>query len=1111
MRIPPALLVPCLVLTCSCAGPHPRVDRADTVAPEVITANNRAVGLMGRFDFAAARQAFAELAAAHPELVEVRVNLAIATLNRQEEGDAAAALEILDAVLTEAPDNLRARYCRALLLLYQGEIEAALEGFRHVSAADPNDAFAAYFAGQALSQLDRVEEALECFRRAAELDPYLRSAHYGAFKLLLRRGRGDEGQQALARFQQLADNPRAHMAEIKYTRMGPKASVVAIGRGQGPAIGPPTGALFEDPTDLAAGEAGMTPLANRSANLSAADMDGDGRLDLLAAGVLDPSTGRHNLILQGTAAGGFAVIPNHTLAAVSQVNAALWGDLDNDGLTDVYLCRSGPNQLWRQISAGRWEDATAATGAAAGSLDTVDGAILDADHDGDLDLLLIHLDGPVELLNNNRDGSFRRLAAESGLDVPAGARSVVISDLDGDRDVDLVVLRGQPPHVVLRNDLLWRYLPAAGFDQLCATPLAAAVAADTDVDGQVELYAIGPDGSLSRWQPDASGVWRAQRLLDQPSPIAAGARMSVAVLDVTGDGQVELLATTGATWTVWSLVEGGAIEPLFTANGRQITTWLPVLVAPDRGPAVVGLDSGSGLALWPAGPGRHGFAALALSGMEDPGQSLRSNVSGIGARVTVLAGSRWQVAEGFRVHSGPGQSLQPLAFGLGGAARLDCATIDWSDGVFQSELELEAGQLHRIVETQRQMSSCPVLFAWNGREWSFISDLLGVGGIGYQVGAGEYSVPRPWERLLLPGDALRPRDNRYQLKLTEPMEEALYLDAARLVAWDLPQGWDLVLDERMAISDPQPSGAPLLYRAAMLPKLARNDRGQEVTSAVTAADLVAAPPGALDRRFIGRLAGEHVLTLRFPAALDHGPGQPVLVIDGWVEYPYSQTMFAAWQAKADYRAPTLEARAPGGDWVAVREQFGYPAGMPRRMSLPLSGLPGGALELRLTTNLEVYWDRIAVVWAEPCPAARRQVLEAVDAEVRYVGFPHRTSSAQRVPHYDYGRRAPLWDTHYQAGFYTELGPALELVTKTDDALAIIGAGEEIHLEYPAPATPPPTGWTRRFILEVEGWCKDMDLYTLEGDTIGPLPARGAGKSRRSELHARFNTRYQDGR
>jgi hypothetical protein len=46
------------------------------------------------------------------------------------------------------------------------------------------------------------------------------------------------------------------------------------------------------------------------------------------------------------------------------------------------------------------------------------------------------------------------------------------------------------------------------------------------------------------------------------------------------------------------------------------------------------------------------------------------------------------------------------------------------------------------------------------------------------------------------------------------------------------------------------------------------------------------------------------------------------------------------------------------------------------------------------------------------------------------------------------------------------------------------------------------------VLEARGWCKDMDLYTRDGETIEPLP--GADTAARRRLHAHFNTRYASG-
>jgi hypothetical protein len=237
----------------------------------------------------------------------------------------------------------------------------------------------------------------------------------------------------------------------------------------------------------------------------------------------------------------------------------------------------------------------------------------------------------------------------------------------------------------------------------------------------------------------------------------------------------------------------------------------------------------------------------------------------------------------------------------------------------------------------------------------------------------------------------------------------------------------------------------------------------------------------------------------------------MLVADGWIEYPYAQTMFAAWQAGAAYVAPTVEARGADGSWRTVLEQFGYPAGMTRRMSVPLAGLPAGTTALRITTNQEIYWDRVVVAMAEPCAEAVRCELGLVSARLGTAGFAHRPELPQRRPYYDYGRRAPLWDTRHQRGRYTAFGDVGELVGATDDAVVIFGPGEEVDLAFDASIDALRPGWSRRFVLETDGWCKDMDLYTRDGETVAPIPARGTPSAARDALHRRYNTRYRSGR
>jgi hypothetical protein len=130
------------------------------------------------------------------------------------------------------------------------------------------------------------------------------------------------------------------------------------------------------------------------------------------------------------------------------------------------------------------------------------------------------------------------------------------------------------------------------------------------------------------------------------------------------------------------------------------------------------------------------------------------------------------------------------------------------------------------------------------------------------------------------------------------------------------------------------------------------------------------------------------------------------------------------------------------------------------------------------------------------------------ARLEPAGFARRTTGPQRTPHYDDLASAPLADTRHPRGWYTEFGRIDPLVADEDDAVAIFGPGEAVVLDFDVPSEVPPERWTRRLVLEARGWCKDMDLYTLDGETIEPLPGRNTAA--RARLQPRFNTRYAAG-
>ena len=1065
-----AALLILLLAACQPAAPG--------LPPGAIEQNNRGVGLMGQYRNEEARQVFAELADAYPGWLDVRVNEAIAILNRQQEGDERLALSKVESVIEQDPGHVRAQYVAGLMRFYLGETERALPHFRAASDAAPRDAYVAYFMAQALAQLGRNEEALSHYERAIELDSYLRSAYYGAALILRQTGRAERAREQLEAYQRFADNPRAHLAEFRYTRMGPLAEAVAVS-GQSPrrSAEPPQGALFGDWRDGA-----RLPLGGAGVSLTTADIDGDDRLDLFVA---DPSG---TLVLMAREA-EFEPAAQHPLSGLEGVRAAAWGDTDNDGELDVYLCRSGANRLL--TGAEDWQPIPGSDDVADPG-DCVDVGLFDADHDGDLDIFVVNAGGANELYSNDFDGSWRALGetAEAALSGHEGSLGILAADLDSDRDGDLVVWHEGSAQQVLINDRLWRYRETDAFEAFRQSPAVSVTAADFEASGQPALVAIGPEGRIRRWRPGDDSRWQAEELarLDLASPDSA----VIAALDLTGDGRPELLVHHADGFEVLAFRSGPPRLESIVSESAAVKALTPILIEASRGPALAGVvrtDEGHRLRLWPAGPGRHEFLAVAPSGRSERADGMRSNASGIGTGIAARFGSRWALTDTYDRHAAPGQSLQPVAIGLAGDDRLDFLRLHWSDGVLQTEMGLVAGRVHRIAETQRQLASCPVLFAFDGERFEFVSDLLGVAGIGFFHAPGQYSEPRPWEFFRFPAGSIAPREGRYAIRIGEPMEEVAYLDQARLHVHDLPPGWSVTLDERMHTGGgPAPTGEAIHYRDAAVLRVERatNERGEDVTEALRRADFEAAPVGERDRRFLGRLAGEHVLTLDFGDTINPPGSRPLLIIDGWVEYPYSQTVFAAWQAGAEYAAPTLEARA-GGRWRTVYEHFGYPAGMPREMSLPLDDLPADTTALRLRTNLEIYFDRVRVAHAEPAPeSAAVHVLDVDHARLGRPGFARRDTLDQRRPYYDYADRSPFWDTKAPTGYYTAFGPVGELVGEADDRFAVLGPGEEVLFEFTAPPAAP-HGFRREVILEIRGYAKDMDLYTRDGETVGPLP------------------------
>ncbi len=114
--------------------------------------------------------------------------------------------------------------------------------------------------------------------------------------------------------------------------------------------------------------------------------------------------------------------------------------------------------------------------------------------------------------------------------------------------------------------------------------------------------------------------------------------------------------------------------------------------------------------------------------------------------------------------------------------------IIWPSGVVQSETEFgkPAGPTNlatlSVTELDRKPSSCPFLYAWNGERFEFVTDFMGGGEMGYLEEPGRYNKPDPDEYVRLRGDQLREKNGKFEIRVTNELEEALFVDRLQLLA-----------------------------------------------------------------------------------------------------------------------------------------------------------------------------------------------------------------------------------------------------------------------------------------------------------------------------------------
>jgi len=1101
-----------LLFTFGILAAAPQNSSSPSPTSDAARLNNLGAAYMNQQLFEKGLKAFQDAAALDPNLQIAKLNQGIALLNLAR---IEPAKQLLEDAVKRNPNDAHAWFNLGLLYKNSDNAQGAVDAFHRVIAIDPNDADTWYFLGATYSQLKQYPQAIDAFQHALKLNPLHASAQFGISRAYQQSGDTTHAREHLQLFQHITQNKLGSPIGLAYGEQGQysRAEESALAPTKVP---PQIPVKFVDVTE----QVGLLtkPSATTTNDLASylgpgacfLDYDSDRHLDIFLP---DNGPGGGMGLYRNLGNGKFEDVTKQAgLDPKLHAIGCTAGDYDNDGGTDLAASFKDRVLLLHNEKNGTFRDATQAAGIrSAVATDpfpafNVGLTFIDYDHDGDLDLYINRYSAGIDfdprlkhsegiagstagryntMWRNNGNGSFADVTGDAGLDEMS--LTSVGTDYNSDRAVDLIL----NSRTVFENPREGKFVRREVWPSEMPGAAVGVAVLDFNHDGWMDL-------AFTHWGAPGLTLWRNNqgRSFEQVElPKTDWVRaFGVAAIDYDNDGWVDLVAVgetadgKGEVRLFRNLGPDGfkdvsaelGLDKVSLKEPRALITGdydgdgaADLLITQKRGPAVLLKNQGGNKNHW---------LRLALRGLND-------NKSAIGTKVEVFSDGIRQKFEIYGSSGYLGQNSLYLTVGLGQAKEADVVRMLWPTGVLQDEIEVTADREHSYTELDRRGSSCPTLFVWDGHHYTLVGDMLGAGVVGHWIGPAQRNIPRPTEYIKVDRQTLREKNGKLSFRFMEPLEEVVYLDQVRLFAVDHPATFDVYPNEYFASSPPYPAFKVIASRNPRPPAGARDDRGHDVL------------PDLLARRYFGdfELLPFHGFTKLHSLELDLGEpyrGGPLWVLlHGEVEYFTATSMFAAYQAGVEGVPPYVEAQDGSGKWQRVIDDIGFPAGGARTMTVDLTDkLPQGTQRIRISTNLQIYWNSILISRTEQDQNVRLTAVPLARADLRFHGFPLKIENQPPGNvRYVYEKASATGPYTRPVGTYTRYGDVRPLLTAPDDRFVVLGSGDEVALDFDPSKLPAlPQGWVRDYFFQAAGYEKDMDFYAAEGNTVDPLPFHNMG-------------------